>query len=185
MSIRCRRPSRGPCCEPGDWVTPHLDGIKYFEKPPLKYWLMAIAFKLSAYPMWRRASRWRFHGAALLAHCADGRLGVRPENRTACGGGSGHGARTISIYRVLISDVALTFTIALAMWAFLRALDEQEPQPAAVGPGLWRQRRDRHPCLRGLSRPCFRWRRAFCICFSPGKLLRRETWRRLLPAAQP
>src|SRR5579864_9355179 len=25
----------------GDWVTPRLDGIKYFEKPPLQYWLTA------------------------------------------------------------------------------------------------------------------------------------------------
>ncbi|HSU32861.1 MAG TPA: glycosyltransferase family 39 protein, partial [Bryobacteraceae bacterium] len=30
----------------GDWVTPHLDGVKYFEKPPLKYWIIAIFFKL-------------------------------------------------------------------------------------------------------------------------------------------
>src|SRR5690242_21110309 len=22
----------------GDWVTPRLDGVKYFEKPPLQYW---------------------------------------------------------------------------------------------------------------------------------------------------
>ena len=27
----------------------------------------------------------------------------------------------------------LTFTIALAMWAFLRALDEDEPHPRLVG----------------------------------------------------
>src|SRR5213078_4374010 len=30
----------------GDWVTPHLNGLKYFEKPPLQYWATAIAFKL-------------------------------------------------------------------------------------------------------------------------------------------
>jgi 4-amino-4-deoxy-L-arabinose transferase-like glycosyltransferase len=30
----------------GDWVTPRLNGIKYFEKPPLQYWGTAIAFKL-------------------------------------------------------------------------------------------------------------------------------------------
>ncbi len=29
----------------GDWVTPRLNGIKYFEKPPLQYWMTAIAFK--------------------------------------------------------------------------------------------------------------------------------------------
>ena len=30
----------------GDWVTPRLNGIKYFEKPPLQYWASAIAFRL-------------------------------------------------------------------------------------------------------------------------------------------
>src|SRR3954447_8492140 len=30
----------------GDWVTPRLDGIKYFEKPPLQYWATAAAFEL-------------------------------------------------------------------------------------------------------------------------------------------
>ena len=28
----------------GDWVTPRLDGVKYFEKPPLQYWGTALAF---------------------------------------------------------------------------------------------------------------------------------------------
>jgi 4-amino-4-deoxy-L-arabinose transferase-like glycosyltransferase len=30
----------------GDWVTPRLNGIKYFEKPPLQYWAGALAFTL-------------------------------------------------------------------------------------------------------------------------------------------
>src|SRR5215813_13611069 len=30
----------------GDWVSAHLDGIKYLEKSPLKYWLIAISFKI-------------------------------------------------------------------------------------------------------------------------------------------
>ena len=46
--------------------------------------------------------------------------------------------------RILIPDVMLTLTIALAMWAFLRALDEEEPHPrlwafvlaASLGTGL-------------------------------------------------
>ena len=29
----------------GDWVTPRLDGLKYFEKPPLQYWATAVAFE--------------------------------------------------------------------------------------------------------------------------------------------
>ena len=30
----------------GDWLTPRLNGIKYFEKPPLQYWMTAIAFSI-------------------------------------------------------------------------------------------------------------------------------------------
>lgn len=30
----------------GDFVTPRLNGLKYFEKPPLQYWATAIAFKV-------------------------------------------------------------------------------------------------------------------------------------------
>lgn len=32
--------------ESGDWVTPHLNGLKYFEKPPFVYWVEAISIKL-------------------------------------------------------------------------------------------------------------------------------------------
>src|SRR2546421_7683968 len=27
-----------------DWLTPRLNGLKYFEKPPLQYWLTAASF---------------------------------------------------------------------------------------------------------------------------------------------
>ena len=30
----------------GDWVTPRLNGIKYFEKPPLQYWATAVALEV-------------------------------------------------------------------------------------------------------------------------------------------
>ena len=30
--------------ELGDWLTPHLNYVKYFEKPPLVYWLTAVNF---------------------------------------------------------------------------------------------------------------------------------------------
>ena len=29
----------------GDWLTPRLNGIKYFEKPPLQYWATAAAYR--------------------------------------------------------------------------------------------------------------------------------------------
>jgi len=30
----------------GDWVTPRLNGLKYFEKPPLQYWATAASFSV-------------------------------------------------------------------------------------------------------------------------------------------
>ncbi len=30
----------------GDWLTPHFNFIRYFEKPPLLYWLTAICYQL-------------------------------------------------------------------------------------------------------------------------------------------
>jgi 4-amino-4-deoxy-L-arabinose transferase-like glycosyltransferase len=36
----------------GDWVTPRLDAIKYFEKPPLGYWATAVAFELFGQHAW-------------------------------------------------------------------------------------------------------------------------------------
>lgn len=29
----------------GDWVTPRLDALRYFEKPPLQYWVTAVVYK--------------------------------------------------------------------------------------------------------------------------------------------
>ena len=36
----------------GDWITPHLDGLKYFEKPPLQYWGTAVAYSLFGVNEW-------------------------------------------------------------------------------------------------------------------------------------
>jgi 4-amino-4-deoxy-L-arabinose transferase-like glycosyltransferase len=36
----------------GDWLTPPLDGLKYFEKPPLQYWLTATAYRALEIDEW-------------------------------------------------------------------------------------------------------------------------------------
>ncbi|MBL8473101.1 MAG: glycosyltransferase family 39 protein [Rhodocyclaceae bacterium] len=36
----------------GDWITPRLNGIKYFEKPPLQYWATAAAYKIFGTHEW-------------------------------------------------------------------------------------------------------------------------------------
>src|SRR5205809_6629470 len=36
----------------GDWITPRLNGFKYFEKPPLQYWATAAFFKVFEVEDW-------------------------------------------------------------------------------------------------------------------------------------
>ena len=36
----------------GDWVTPRLNDLKYFEKPPLQYWATAAAYELFGFNEW-------------------------------------------------------------------------------------------------------------------------------------
>ena len=37
----------------GSWLIPHLDGVPYIEKPPLLYWLMALAYKAFGVGAWQ------------------------------------------------------------------------------------------------------------------------------------
>src|SRR5579864_3696753 len=36
----------------GNWITPRLDGLKYFEKPPLQYWATAAAYSVFGVSEW-------------------------------------------------------------------------------------------------------------------------------------
>jgi 4-amino-4-deoxy-L-arabinose transferase-like glycosyltransferase len=36
----------------GDWITPRLDDLKYFEKPPLQYWATAVAYEAFGLRQW-------------------------------------------------------------------------------------------------------------------------------------
>jgi 4-amino-4-deoxy-L-arabinose transferase-like glycosyltransferase len=60
----------------GDWITPRLNGIKYFEKPPLQYWATAAAYRLFGEHQWT-ARLWPAAtglGAVLLVFFAGRRL---------------------------------------------------------------------------------------------------------------
>src|SRR5215831_10461538 len=48
----------------GDWVTARLDGVKYLEKAPLHYWLMAVSFRVLGVNDW--AARIPSAGSAVL-----------------------------------------------------------------------------------------------------------------------
>ena len=129
----------------GDWVTARLDGIAYLEKPPLVYWAMAASYKIFGVHDW--AARVPVALSAIALCCLTAAFGTWAFGKRA-GLYAGLCMSTcVGLFlftRILIPDVMLTLFVALAMWAFLRALDEDEPHPrlwaflmaASLGAGL-------------------------------------------------
>jgi 4-amino-4-deoxy-L-arabinose transferase-like glycosyltransferase len=108
----------------GDWVTARLNGVAYLEKSPLIYWSMAASYAVFGIHDWAariplalsvillcwltaRIARWAFdeltglYSGLILATCIGLWL----------------------FTRIQIPDAMLTGTIALALWAFLRAME--------------------------------------------------------------
>jgi len=57
--------------ESGNWITPRLNGIKYFEKPPLQYWTTALAYRAFGMSdwtarLWPAAHRLSWHPVRVL-----------------------------------------------------------------------------------------------------------------------
>ena len=109
----------------GDWVTARLDGIPYLEKAPLIYWLIAGSFKVFGATDW--AARIPIVLAAIALAWLTTAFGTWAFGRKA-GFYAGLCISTcfglFLFTRILIPDVMLTASIALSMWAFLRAIDE-------------------------------------------------------------
>jgi 4-amino-4-deoxy-L-arabinose transferase-like glycosyltransferase len=113
----------------GDYVTPRLNGVKYFEKPVLFYWLEAGAIKVFGSPEWAmRLWPVLFAIIGCLAAYATGRklydrrTGILTTTVLA----------TTPLYyflgRTVTLDMAVTSLLTLALFAFL--LGTREP----VGP---------------------------------------------------
>ncbi len=163
----------------GDWVTAHLDGIVYLEKAPLKYWLVAICFKIFGVHDW--AARIPIALSVVLLCLVTARFA-----RWAMGELAGLYAGVIlatcvGIFlftRVLLPDVVLTLTITVAMWSFLRALDDEEPRPALWAMSMW-SAMAAGILVKGLIALVFPAGAAMIYLVCTGKFKRREVWRRL------
>ena len=122
----------------GDWVTPHLDGIAYLEKSPLKYWMMAVSFAIFGVRDWAARIPLALSGVALC--WVTMRFGVWAFGRRA-GFYAGLALATcIGLFlftRFQIPDATLTLTITLALWSLLRALEDDEPHPARWAYAMW------------------------------------------------
>jgi 4-amino-4-deoxy-L-arabinose transferase-like glycosyltransferase len=163
----------------GDWVTAHLDGVPYLEKAPLLYWLIAGTYKIFGVHDW--AARIPIALAAVGLCWLTAAFGIWAFGQRAgfyAGLCMATGIGLFLFTRVLIPDVMVTLTIALAMWAFLRVLDDEEPHPrfwaivfaASLGTGL---------LLKSLIAIVFPVGAAIVYLFFTRQLFSVEIWKRL------
>jgi 4-amino-4-deoxy-L-arabinose transferase-like glycosyltransferase len=119
----------------GDWVTPRLNGIKYFEKPALQYWVTAGAYRLFGEHHWT-ARLWSaltgFLGIFFTAYAATRLFGREAGLLTAAVLGS-------SLLYTLIAhmnslDMGMTFFMGGALMSFLLA---QQDAASARANRLW------------------------------------------------
>jgi 4-amino-4-deoxy-L-arabinose transferase-like glycosyltransferase len=119
----------------GDWITPRLNGIKYFEKPPLQYWATAAAYNVFGEHHWT-ARLWPaltgFLGILVIFHA-----GSRLYGRTAGLYAAlvlGSSLLYAGMAHILTLDMGLTFFLTLALAGLLLALD---PRADAKANRLW------------------------------------------------
>jgi len=167
----------------GDWVTARLDGVLYLEKAPLIYWMIAVCYKVFGVADWVARLPVALSAIALaLLIVAFGSWAFGKRAGFYAGLCIGTCVGLFLFTRVQFPDVMLTFAIALAMWAFLRALDPEERRPylwatilaASLGTGL---------LLKSLIAVVFPAGAALAYLLLTKQLFLSRTWQRLYPVS--
>ncbi|HQU50710.1 MAG TPA: phospholipid carrier-dependent glycosyltransferase [Casimicrobiaceae bacterium] len=106
----------------GDWLTPRLNGIRYFEKPPLQYWVTAASFRAFETDEWTARLAPAVAGFATIfvvgfaaAALAGPAAGVYAA--LALAGCVWH----IALAHIVTLDALLSFLLACALATFLLA----------------------------------------------------------------
>ncbi|MFQ5897328.1 MAG: phospholipid carrier-dependent glycosyltransferase [Candidatus Methylomirabilia bacterium] len=119
--------------ERGDWITPHLNSVRYLNKPPLPYWLMAASF-LPAGPTPFAARVWQALAAVALA-ALTARLGVwlgGPRLGLLAGLMVAANLGIFVFGRIVKPDLVFILCIMVAFAGFARAYLKGERWPLAV-----------------------------------------------------
>ncbi len=109
----------------GDWITPRLDGINYFEKPPLVYWTTALCLKFFG------PSEWSMRATPALFALA-GVLLTYGAARKLHGRAAGLGAAVVLgtsilwfvLGRIMLLDMAVSVLMSATLFCFILAVRE-------------------------------------------------------------
>ena len=103
-----------------DWVTPRLNALKYFEKPPLQYWTTAVAYELFGQREW--TARLWVALTGFLGVLLTGWIGVRLYGATAgvlAALVQAGALLYLGLARISTLDMGLTVTLELALVGLL------------------------------------------------------------------
>jgi 4-amino-4-deoxy-L-arabinose transferase-like glycosyltransferase len=114
----------------GDWVTARLDGVAYMEKAPLIYWAMAVSYQIFGVHDW--SARIPVVLSSIGLAWLTAAFGMWAFGRLAGFYAGLSMATCVGLFlftRIQIPDVMVAAAMALSMWSFLRAIDDDEPRP--------------------------------------------------------
>ena len=120
----------------GDWVTFYIDGVRYLEKAPLPYWIVALDYRLFGYNVFAThlPQSLGILGCAILAWAwARRAFGDRAAFYAALGILTCVGAFLFT--RIFIPEVLLTFFTALALYASSSPASKTASRHASIGCG--------------------------------------------------
>ena len=130
----------------GDWLTPRVNGLNRFDKPPLIYWLMGLVYSLPNQEFWDPLGTWaaRFPSAlsSLLLMLAIGDTVMRwPQSEGILVRRAGVGSALIFALsplvmvwsRIAVSDALLCSTLGISLLCHWRRYADQATQSWWMG----------------------------------------------------
>jgi 4-amino-4-deoxy-L-arabinose transferase-like glycosyltransferase len=118
----------------GNWITPHLNGLAYLEKPPLQYWATALTYQLFGVSEWT-ARLWTLLAAWLdvaLVYCFARRVwGSRVATIAAALLASS--VLHFAMGQILTLDMAFTMLLTATLCSFCIAQVTRDSAPAVSG----------------------------------------------------
>ena len=118
----------------GDWITPHLNGLAYVEKPPLQYWATALTYQLFGVNEWT-ARFWTLFAAWLdvaLVYLFARRMWGR-RVATVAAAVLASSVLHFALGQILTLDMAFTLLLTATLCSFCMAQVLRVAEPVTSG----------------------------------------------------
>ena len=118
----------------GDWITPHLNGLAYVEKPPLQYWATALTYQLFGVNEWT-ARLWTLLAAwldVMLVYSFARRM-WSPRVATLAAALLASSVLHFAMGQILTLDMAFTLLLTATLCSFCMAQVARESAPVTSG----------------------------------------------------